>query len=103
MIPAQRWSDCEEIPHVQGQRRPSKMVGGVKLCLESNPILARDAQKAQTNLVCTRTQRPHRDCDRTVSEHLLWRYGSAVDCCRDRGSGCSRHGYGISSLGGGHH
>ena len=26
-------------------------------------------------------------------------YGSAVDCCRGRGSGCSRPGYGISPLG----
>ena len=29
--------------------------------------------------------------------------GSTVDCHRDRGSGCSRLGYGISPLGGGHH
>ena len=95
---------CEEIPHVQGQRRsPSKMVGGVKSHLESNPIPTRDTQRAQTNLVHTRTQRPHRDWDRTVSEHLLWRYGSAVDRCRGRGSGCSRPGHGISPLGGGHH
>ena len=28
------------------------------------------------------------------------RYGSAVDCCRGRGSACSRPGYGISLLGG---
>ena len=34
----------------------------------------------------------HRDWDRTVSECLLWRSGSAVDCCRSRGSGCSRLG-----------
>ena len=56
------WSDYEEIPHVQGQRiRPSKMVGGAKSRLESNPIPATEAQRAQTNLVHTRTQRPHRD------------------------------------------
>ena len=35
----------------------------------------------------------------TEFEHLLWRYGSAVDCRRDRGSGCSRLGYGINPLG----
>ena len=58
---ARHWSNCEEIPHVQGQRSPSKMVGGVKLCLESNPIPARDAQRAQTYLVRTRTQILHRD------------------------------------------
>ena len=40
------------------------------------------------NLVCTRTQRLHRDWARTVFECLLWRYGSAVDC--HRGSVCSR-------------
>ena len=33
---------------------------------------------------------------------LLRRYSSAVACCRDRGSGCSRPGYGINSLGRGH-
>ena len=97
-------SSCEETPHVQGQRRsPSKTVGGVNLWLESNPIPARDAQRAQTNLVDPETQRPHRDWERTVFEHLLWRYGSAVDCCRGRGSGFSRLGYGISPLGGGCH
>ena len=38
-----RWSDFEEIPHVQGQRKsPSKMVGGVKSHLESNLIPTRD-------------------------------------------------------------
>ena len=98
------WNDFEEILHIQGQRRsPSKMVGRVKSYLESNPIPTRDTQRAQTNLVLTRTQRPHRDWDRTVSECLLWRYGSAVDCHRDRGSGYSRPGYGISPLRGGRH
>ena len=98
------WSSCEEIPHAQGQRgSPSKMVGEVNSHLESNPIPARDAQRVQTNLVHTRTQGPHRNWDRTVFEHLLWRYGSAVDCHRDRGSVCSWLGYGISPLGGGHH
>ena len=84
-----------------GQRRsPSKMVGGANSHLESNPIPAGDVQRAQTNLVRTRTQGPHRDWDRTVFEHLLWRYRSAMVCRRDRGSGC---GCGISPLGGGHH
>ena len=39
----------------------SKMVEGVKSHLGSKPIPARDTQRAQTYLVCTRTQRPHRD------------------------------------------
>ena len=43
------WSGCKEIPYTQGQRRsPSKMVGGENSRLESNPIPARDAQRAQT-------------------------------------------------------
>ena len=45
-----------------GQRAsPSKMVGRVNLHLESNPIPTSDAQRVQTNLVCTRTQGPHRN------------------------------------------
>ena len=53
--------------------------------------------------VCTRTQKPDRDWDRTVFGCLLRRYELAVDCCLGRGSGCSRPGYGISPLRGGHH
>ena len=49
---AQRWSDFEGISHLRGQMgNPSKMVGGLKLRLESSPIPARDAQRAHTNLV----------------------------------------------------
>ena len=56
---AQPWNSCEEILHIQRQRRSSsKMVGGAKLCLESNPIPTRDAQRAQINLMSTRTQNP---------------------------------------------
>ena len=53
---ASMWDECnfEDILHFQGQGRSPKMA------LESNLIFARDAQRAQTNLVCTRTQRPHR-------------------------------------------
>ena len=62
VVAAQLSNNCKEIPHVQEQRRsPSKTVGGTKSCLKSNPILARNAQRAQPNLVCTKTQRPHRD------------------------------------------
>ena len=84
-------SHQKKIPHVPGQRRSSgKVVGGVKSCLKSNPIPTRDTRRAQTNLVCTKTQRPHRHLARTVFECLLWKYGSVVDCCRDRGFGSSR-------------
>ena len=41
-------SHQKEIPHIQWQsRNPSKMVGVVKSCLESNPIPARDVQLKQ--------------------------------------------------------
>ena len=57
-----------KIPYVQGQRRsPRKMLGGAKSHLESNPVSARGARRAQTNLVCTRTQRLHRDWAKNVS------------------------------------
>ena len=95
---------CTALERVQAQSRSSRrMVGGVNSCLESNPIPTRDTQRAQTNLVCARTQEPHRDGDRTVFECLLRRQGSAVECFRGRGSGCSRPAYGISPLGGGCH
>ena len=50
--------------HLWAKEKPKKTVGGAKSCLESNPIPTRDAQRTQTYLVCTRTQRPHRDRDR---------------------------------------
>ena len=53
-------SHQKKIPYVQGQRRsPSKMVGGVKLHLESNPIPTRDAQRAQTK-PCAHQETPQR-------------------------------------------
>ena len=42
-------SHQKKIPHAQGQRRsPSKMVGGAKSHLVSNPIPTRDDRRAQT-------------------------------------------------------
>ena len=42
----------KDTPH-QGQRRSlNKMVGGAKSCLESNLILARDTERAQTKPLC---------------------------------------------------
>ena len=90
-------------PTSKGREDPSKTVGGVRSHLESSPIPARDAQRAETNLVCTRTQRPHKDRDRTVFGCLLRRCESAVDCCGGRGSGGRRPGCGISPLGRGRH
>ena len=66
-------------------------------------FIARDGKRAQTNLVDPRTQGHHRDWDRTVFEGFLWRCRSGVDCHRDRGSGCSSLGHGISPLGRGRH
>ena len=49
-------------PPPRAKENPNKMAGGVKSHLESNPIPARDAQRAQTKLVCTRTQRLSQNC-----------------------------------------
>ena len=67
----------KKIPHIQGQRRSPSKTGqeGAKSHLESNSLPSRDTQRVQTNLVCSRTQRPHRDWARTVFECLLQRYG----------------------------
>ena len=65
----QRRSGPEEIPHVQGQRSPSKMVGGANSRLESNPIPGRDAQRAQINLVCARTRDPAETGGHVVLRH----------------------------------
>ena len=56
---AQCWSSCEEIPHTQGQRRsPRKTVWGANSPLESNPIPARDTQRAQTSLCAPGPRNP---------------------------------------------
>ena len=85
-------------PMSKGKGEAPARTGGASSHLESNPKPARDVQKAQTNLVCTRTQRRPRNWDRTVFGCLLRRYGSAVPGPRGRGSGCSRPGYGITLL-----
>ena len=57
-------SDQKKIPHIQGQRRsPSKMVGGAKSHLESNPIPTRDAWRAQTKSCAPQAPSP---CDRPL-------------------------------------
>ena len=81
------WISTKKIPHIQGQRRsPSKMARGAKSCLESNTIPARDTQRAQTNLVCTKTQRPHKEPDLCLS----------VSC---EGTGVQRPAAGTGALG----
>ena len=46
-------SHQKKIPHIQGQRQsPSKMVGGAKSHLESNPIHTRYALRAQIKPLC---------------------------------------------------
>ena len=53
-------SHQKSIPHVQGQRKShSKIVGGAKLHLESNPIPTRDAWRAQTKH-CVHQENPQR-------------------------------------------
>ena len=97
----------KKIPHAQGKRRSSrKMVGGVKSCLESNAIPFRDARSVQTKPYAQQDPETRQRLSQTclcVFECLLQRCGSAVACCRGRGSGCSSPGCGINPLGGGRH
>ena len=91
------------IPCPRAKEKPQQDGRRGKIVFRIKPHTARDTQRAQTYLVHTRTQRPHRGWDRTVFECLLRRYRSAEDCCRGRGSGCNRPGYSISPVGEGHH
>ena len=68
----QLWGDT---PQPRAKEKPQQDGRRGEFDLESNLIPARDAQRAQTNLVHNRTQGPHRDWDRNVLEHLLWRMG----------------------------
>ena len=55
---AWRWSNSEEISHVQGQRRsPSKMVGGAKSSLESNAILPKTLKGVKQTLCAPGSRR----------------------------------------------
>ena len=103
-------SHQKKMPHIQGQRRsPSKMVGGEKSCLESNPILSRDAWRAETKSCAHYTQRPHRDWARPTLGCLSiscggtgqrWPAAGAVAlAAADLGHTVC----GISPLGGSHH
>ena len=89
-------SHQKKIPHIRGQRRsPSKTVGGAKSHLESNPISARDTQKAPTKTYAHQDPETPQRLSQTclwVFEYLLQRHGSPVACHRGRGSGCSRPG-----------
>ena len=62
-------SHQKKTPHIEGKRRsPRKTIGEAKSRLELNPTPTRDAQRAQTNLVCTRTQRP----PQRLSQNCVW-------------------------------
>ena len=81
---------------MQGQRKsPNKMVGGAKSRLESNPMPARDIWRAQRKTLCASGPRGSTETDQNclwMFECLLRGHRSAVACCMDRGSGCSRPG-----------
>ena len=65
---------------------------GMKSHLESNPIPARDAQRAQTKPCAHQDPGSPQRLSQTFECLSLRRLGSAVACCGDRGSGCSRLG-----------
>ena len=93
------WIPAKKIPYIQGQRRsPSKMIEREKSHLESNPMPARNAWRAQIKPCAQQEilQRLSQSC-LCMFECLLWRYRPC------RGSGCRRPGYGISPLARGCH
>ena len=82
--------------HIEVQRRsPSKTVGGAKSHLESHPsppgMLRRAQMKPCVHQHPETPQRQNQTC-LWVLECLLWRHGSAMSCCGDRGPDCSRPG-----------
>ena len=64
----------KKIPHVQRQRgSPKKTVGGAKSRLESNPIPARDAWRAQTKPWA------HQEMPQSLRQTCLWIWVSPVE------------------------
>ena len=107
VVAAQHWSDPEEIPHVHGQRSPSKMVGGAKL-FRIEPLTCQRCSEGSKKPCAPQDpetpQRLRQNCVwvssvETVGDSVS--YGPTVHPCRDRGSGCSRPGCDISPPGGG--
>ena len=99
------WSDFEEIPHIQAQRRsPSKMAGAGKIAFRIKPHTSQRCSQ-DLNSPCA-----HQDPEtpQRLRQNCIWAspvYGSTVDCHRGRDSGCSYLGHtacGIIPLGGGH-
>ena len=79
------------------------MVGGKNSHLESNPVPARDAQRAQTLRGLTLCAPGPRDPTEPETELCLsTSFGGTGQLwtATETGSGFSRHGYGISPLGG---
>ena len=86
------WGDT---PHPRAKEKPQQDGRRGEIMFRIKPHTHQSRSEGSS----TRTQRPYRNWDKTVLECLLWRYGSAVDCRKCRGSGCSRLGYGINPLG----
>ena len=92
----------KDSPHPRAKEKPQQDARSGEISFRIKPHTYQRCSEG-SDIPCEHqdTETPQRP-PRTVSECLLRRYGSAVDCCRDRGSGCSRPGYGINPLGGGH-
>ena len=90
----------KDTPHPRAKEKQDGRRG--ELRLESNPIPASHTWRAQTNLVCTRTWRPHRDGARLCLSVSCRGEGQQWPAA-EAGARCSRPGCGISPLGGGHH
>ena len=81
------WRDCEEIPHIQGQRRSHRDSRRGKSCLESSPYLP-ETLTGLKHTSCTRGPRDPTDTEPDLS--------LSVSC-----GGMGQHGLSLSVLCGG--
>ena len=77
-------------PHPRAKEKPQQDRRRGKIVFRTNPIPARHAQRAQTNLVCTR---PHRDWTSLGSLKESWCLGST-----DSDSALSGYGFSIELM-----
>ena len=83
----------KDIWHPRTKEKPQQDSRRGKIVFRIEPIPSRDTQRTQRK-PCVHHE-PHKRLSQTclwVLVCLLRRHGSAVACCGDRGSGCSRPG-----------
>ena len=111
-VTAQHWSNCEEIPHMgyphgvpcpRAKEKSQQDGRRGKIVFRIKPHSCQRCSEGSNKSCVHKDPETSQRLSRTVFECLLRRYGSPVDCHRDRGYGCSRLEYDISHLGEGCH